>query len=169
MLHVCIYVAPWTREARHFIPLYVPTCSGMTIKLNLNLTWNAWFLMRRITNRENQCCHMHYLDDHGRKFAWTFFMMVGLHFCCVWISQVTIICIALFNNANCVKAALQYLDEEIVCRNSVILLWPDKISSLNLGCSRVRLCKGLIWFLWSCPDGRLRDMVFTGDQSLGLI
>ncbi len=54
-----------------------------------------------------------------------------------------------FNNANCVKAALhqleiklggftsalQYLDWEIVCRNSVILLWPDKISSLNLGCS----------------------------------
>ncbi len=51
-----------------------------------------------------------------------------------------------FNNANCVKAALhqldiklggfisalQYLDAEIVCRNSVILLWPDKISSLNL-------------------------------------
>ncbi len=52
-----------------------------------------------------------------------------------------------FNNANCVKAALHqldiklggfisalpYLDGEIVCRNSVILLWPDKISSLNLG------------------------------------
>ncbi len=37
VLYVCIYVAPWTREARHFIPLYVPTCSGMTIKLNLNL------------------------------------------------------------------------------------------------------------------------------------
>ncbi len=88
-----------------------------------------------------------------------------------------------FNNANCVKAALhqldiklggftsalQYLDGEIVCRNSVILLWPDKISSLNLGCSRVRLCKGLIWFLWSCPNGRLGDRVFTGDQSLGLI
>ncbi len=88
-----------------------------------------------------------------------------------------------FNNANCVKAALhqldiklggftsalQYLDREIVCQNSVILLWPDKISSLNLGCSRVRLCKGLIWFLWSCPDGCLGDRVFTGDQSLGLI
>ncbi len=76
-----------------------------------------------------------------------------------------------FKNANCVKealhqldiklggftSALQYLDGEIVCRNSVILLWPDKNSSLNLGCSRVRLCKGLIWFLWSCPDGRLGD------------
>ncbi len=52
-----------------------------------------------------------------------------------------------FNNTNCVKAALhkldiklggfasalQYLDGEIMCRNSVILLWPDQISSLNLG------------------------------------
>ncbi len=88
-----------------------------------------------------------------------------------------------FNNANCVKAALhqldiklggfisalRYLDGEIVCRSSVILLWPDKISILNLGCSRVRLCKGLLWSLWSCPDGRLGDRVFTGDQSLGLI
>ncbi len=60
-----------------------------------------------------------------------------------------------FNNANCVKAALyqldiklggftsalQYLDGEIVCRNNVILLWADKISSLNLGCSRVNCAK----------------------------
>ncbi len=38
VLYVCIYVAPWSCEARHFVPLYVPTCSGMTIKLNLNLT-----------------------------------------------------------------------------------------------------------------------------------
>ncbi len=30
-------LAPWSCEARHFVPLYVPTCSGMTIKLNLNL------------------------------------------------------------------------------------------------------------------------------------
>ncbi len=37
VLYVCIYVAPWSCEARHFVPLYVPTCSGMTIKLNLNL------------------------------------------------------------------------------------------------------------------------------------
>ncbi len=37
LLYVCIYVAPGTCEARHFVPLYVPTCSGMTIKLNL--TW----------------------------------------------------------------------------------------------------------------------------------
>ncbi len=35
--YVCIYVAPWSCEAQHFVPLYVPTCSGMTIKLNLNL------------------------------------------------------------------------------------------------------------------------------------
>ncbi len=40
MLYVCIYVAPWSCEARHFVPLYVPTCSGMTIKLNLNLNLN---------------------------------------------------------------------------------------------------------------------------------
>ncbi len=37
LLYVCIYVAPWSCEARYFVPLYVPTCSGMTIKLNL--TW----------------------------------------------------------------------------------------------------------------------------------
>ncbi len=37
VLYVCIYVAPWSCEARHLVPLYVPTCSGMTIKLNLNL------------------------------------------------------------------------------------------------------------------------------------
>ncbi len=40
VLYVCIYVAPWSCEARHFVPLYVPTCSGMTIKLNLNLIPN---------------------------------------------------------------------------------------------------------------------------------
>ncbi len=37
LLYVCIYVAPWSCEARHFVPLYEPTCSGMTIQLNL--TW----------------------------------------------------------------------------------------------------------------------------------
>ncbi len=97
--------------------------------------------------------------------------------------QVTIIFYSAFNNANCVKAALhqldvklggftsalQYLDGERVCQNSVVFLWPDKISSLNQGCSRIRLSKGLIWFLSSCPDGRLGDRVFTGDQSLGFI
>ncbi len=37
--YVCINVAPWSCEARHLVPLYVHTCSGMTIKLNL--TWNT--------------------------------------------------------------------------------------------------------------------------------
>ncbi len=37
VLYICIYVAPWSCEARHLVPLYVHTCSGMTIKLNL--TW----------------------------------------------------------------------------------------------------------------------------------
>ncbi len=32
-----LLLAPWSCEARHFVPLYVPTCSVMTIKLNLNL------------------------------------------------------------------------------------------------------------------------------------
>ncbi len=36
-------------------------------------------------------------------------------------------------------------------------------------CSKFRLCRGLIWFLWSCPDGCLEDKVFTGDLSQGLI
>ncbi len=43
VLYVCIYVAPWSCEARHFVPLYVPTCSGMTIKLNL--TWLDLFFV----------------------------------------------------------------------------------------------------------------------------
>ncbi len=37
VLYICIYVAPWSCETRHLVPLYVHTCSGMTIKLNL--TW----------------------------------------------------------------------------------------------------------------------------------
>ncbi len=37
VLYICIHVAPWSCEARHLVPLYVHTCSGMTIKLNL--TW----------------------------------------------------------------------------------------------------------------------------------
>ncbi len=37
LLYVCMYVAPWSCEARCYVPLYVLTCSGMTIKLNL--TW----------------------------------------------------------------------------------------------------------------------------------
>ncbi len=35
VLYICIYLAPWCCEARHLVPLYVHTCSGMTIKLNL--------------------------------------------------------------------------------------------------------------------------------------
>ncbi len=35
LLYVCIHVAPWSCESRHFVPPYVHTCSGMTIKLNL--------------------------------------------------------------------------------------------------------------------------------------
>ncbi len=57
-------------------------------------------------------------------------------------SQVTYLYSA-FNNANCVKAALHQLDikkggftsalQYLDGGNSVILLWPDNISSLNLG------------------------------------
>ncbi len=36
-MFMLIYVAPWSCETRHFVPLYVHKCSGMTIKLNLNL------------------------------------------------------------------------------------------------------------------------------------
>ncbi len=39
VLYICIYVAPWSCEARHLVPLYVHTCSGMTIKLNLTWLW----------------------------------------------------------------------------------------------------------------------------------
>ncbi len=42
MLYICIYVAAWSCEERHLVPLYVHTCSVMTIKLNLtwlDLTW----------------------------------------------------------------------------------------------------------------------------------
>ncbi len=39
-LFMLIYVAPWSCETQHFVPLYVHTCSGMTIKLNLNLNLN---------------------------------------------------------------------------------------------------------------------------------
>ncbi len=35
VLYICIHVAPWSCKARHLVPLYVHTCSGMTIKLNL--------------------------------------------------------------------------------------------------------------------------------------
>ncbi len=54
-------------------------------------------------------------------------------------------------------------------QNPTVLPWQDETSSLNLGCSRVRLCRGLILFPRFCPNGHLSDMVLTGDQSLGLI
>ncbi len=63
VLYVCIYVAPWSCEARHFVPLYVPTCSGMTIKLNLNLNLNLklrlWLGHSRTFTElsiSNSCC-----------------------------------------------------------------------------------------------------------------
>ncbi len=34
VLYICIDIAPWSCEARRFVPLYVHTCSAMTIKLN---------------------------------------------------------------------------------------------------------------------------------------
>ncbi len=54
MLYICIYVAPWSCEARHLVPLYVHTCSGMTIKLNLNLNILILYLILTI------CTHKHY-------------------------------------------------------------------------------------------------------------
>ncbi len=35
-----------------------------------------------------------------------------------------------------------------------VLLWPDEPAVCS-NCSKVRLCKGLIWFPRSCPDGCL--------------
>ncbi len=35
LLYVCIDVALWSCEAQHFVPLYVPTYSRITIKLDL--------------------------------------------------------------------------------------------------------------------------------------
>ncbi len=45
VLYICIYVAPWSCETRHLVPLYVHTCSGMTIKLNLTWTWLEMLLI----------------------------------------------------------------------------------------------------------------------------
>ncbi len=62
VLYVCIYVAPWSCEARHFVPLYVPTCSGMTIKLNLNLNLNLkpsqWAVEAYIIFQDNRFLNM---------------------------------------------------------------------------------------------------------------
>ncbi len=51
VLYICIYVAPWSCEARHLVPLYVHTCSGMTIKLNLNLNLNNDAIDRRAAHK----------------------------------------------------------------------------------------------------------------------
>ncbi len=55
VLYICIYVAPWSCEARHLVPLYVHTCSGMTIKLNLNLNLNLilFFLVHQLLSGDN--------------------------------------------------------------------------------------------------------------------
>ncbi len=47
-----------------------------------------------------------------------------------------------------------------------VLLWPDEPAVCS-NCSKVKLCRGLIWFQWSCPDGRLGDVVFAGDPVSG--
>ncbi len=78
-------------------------------------------------------------------------------------SQVTIIYLVTwpnkyltaFYNADCVKAALQF----------TLNTGQTKTGRLILGCNKVKLCRGLIWFPWSCPDGRLGDKVFGGDRS----
>ncbi len=77
VLYVCIYVAPWSCEARHLVPLYVPTCSGMTIKLNL--TWLLiWSTTRSSSQpyweRASQEPHSSglesYLSDRSFKVSW---------------------------------------------------------------------------------------------------
>ncbi len=37
-----------------------------------------------------------------------------------------------------------------------------RTSSLIPGCNKVRLCRGLIWFPWSCADGYLGGVIFAG-------
>ncbi len=66
----------------------------------------------------------------------------------VHFSQVSVICTALLT----MQTVLQQLDIQLggvaVFRrgSSVVLLGPD---SLKLGCSTVRLCRGLVWVLRS--------------------
>ncbi len=65
VLYICIYVAPWSCEARHLVPLYVHTCSGMTIKLNLNLNLNLikhYFYTRRCTGLCGAKCFLELRD-----------------------------------------------------------------------------------------------------------
>ncbi len=64
-------------------------------------------------------------------------------------SQVTIIYIVLFTMQTVSKQLYSIKRGDSVPFSSG--------QSLNLGCSTVRLCRGLIWFLWSCPDGHLAD------------
>ncbi len=40
-------------------------------------------------------------------------------------------------------------------------------SSSIPSCRKVRLCRGLIWFPWSCANGHLGGVVFARDLSLG--
>ncbi len=61
-----------------------------------------------------------------------------------------------FNNANCVEAALHQLDIKLGGLTSALQYLAGEIlcdspldTRLKLGCSRVRLCRGLIWILWS--------------------
>ncbi len=62
-----------------------------------------------------------------------------------WVNQVSIICIALLTLQ--IVSKQLYISFKIFRRgNSVILLWSDKVSSLNVDCGRVGLCRGLIWF-----------------------
>ncbi len=46
-------------------------------------------------------------------------------------------------------------------RNQAQFCSDQTKQQFNSSCSRVRLCRGLIWFPWSCPDGLLGDKVFT--------
>ncbi len=55
VLYICINVAPWSCEARHLVPLYVHTCSGLTIKLNLNLNLNTSFVLNYVNAKTFEC------------------------------------------------------------------------------------------------------------------
>ncbi len=81
------------------------------------------------------------------------------------LCQVTIIYLAPFQSRLC-QGNFTVLNREIVKQNCVPFLWPDETSSLILGCNKVRLCRGLIWFLWSCSDGHLDDEVCLWGSSI---
>ncbi len=69
VLYICIYVAPWSCEARHLVPLYVHTCSGMTIKLNLNLNLNQVYALTthqlQVERRESHMALFYCMVRHG--------------------------------------------------------------------------------------------------------